>query len=84
MQPIVILLLGASEPKTDEGTIAGKPTATEAAAERIKNSLRVSAAVFLEIVLFMKLSFRQSSENSACAKKEFRTPYELDRPDTFS
>jgi len=70
MQPIVMRLLGASEPKTDEGTIAGKASAAPAvAAERVRNSLRVIGLAFLVILLSMKLSFRHSSEKSAGAKK---------------
>jgi hypothetical protein len=53
MQPIVIRLLGASAPKTDEGTIAGKPIATEVATERVKNSLRLRSLAFMLFLLLM-------------------------------
>jgi hypothetical protein len=59
MQPIVMRLLGAPAPKTDEGTIAGRPTATDAAAaaEPLRNSRRVTICAFFAALLVIVSPF---------------------------
>jgi hypothetical protein len=55
MTPIVILLLGALEPKTEEGTIVGtaKTALAAASAELFKKSRRFVVIDFSVILLFI-------------------------------
>jgi hypothetical protein len=64
MQPIVMRLLGASAPKADEGTIAGRPTATDAAAaaELLRNSRRVTVCAFFAALFVIILPFSLFSQ----------------------
>jgi hypothetical protein len=58
MQPMVMRLLGAFAPNTEEGTIAGKAIAAPAAtAEPFKNCRRVTVITFLLLLQFIVFSF---------------------------